>query len=45
VSFPASVALLILLFFALILCESTLGSQRTKKIVQIVDVPVSHQQG
>ncbi|KAL2047148.1 hypothetical protein N7G274_001167 [Stereocaulon virgatum] len=39
VSFPASVALLILLFFALILCECTLGSQRTKKIVQIVDIP------
>lgn len=43
VSFPASVALLIVLFFALILCESILGSQRTKKIVQVIDIPVSYQ--
>lgn len=43
VSFPASVALLIVLFFALILCESILGNQRTKKIVQVVDIPVSYQ--
>ncbi len=41
VSFPASVALLILLFFGLILGEITLGDKRTKKIVQIIDVPVS----
>ena len=43
VSFPASVALLIVLFFALILCESVLGNQRTKKIVQVIDIPVSYQ--
>lgn len=43
VSFPASVALLIVLFFALILCESILGNQRTKKIVQVIDIPVSYQ--
>ena len=43
VSFPASVALLIVLFFALILCESIVGNQRTKKIVQVVDIPVSYQ--
>ncbi len=43
VSFPASVALLIVLFFALILCESILGNQRTKKIVQVIDIPVSCQ--
>ena len=42
VSFPASVALLIVLFFALILCETTLGNQKTKKIIQIIDIPVSH---
>jgi len=41
VSFPASVALLILLFFGLILGETTLGDKRTKRIVQIIDVPVS----
>ena len=43
VSFPASVALLVVLFFALILCESILGNQRTKKIVQVIDIPVSCQ--
>ena len=43
VSFPASVALLIVLFFTLILCESILGNQRTKKIVQVIDIPVSCQ--
>ena len=43
VSFPASVALLIVLFFALILCESILGNQRTKKIVRVIDIPVSCQ--
>ena len=39
-SFPASVALLILLFFALILSQSLLGDKKTKSIVQIIDVPV-----
>ncbi len=43
VSFPASVALLIVLFFALIFCESVFGNQRTKKIVQVIDIPVSCQ--
>ena len=43
VTFPASVALLIVLFLALILCESILGNQRTKKIVQVIDIPVSYQ--
>lgn len=41
VSFPASVALLILLFFALILCDFILGDRRTKKLVHVFDVPVS----
>ncbi len=40
VSFPASVALLIVLFFALTLCETALGDKRTRKIVQIIDIPV-----
>lgn len=41
VSFPASVACLILLFFALILCEWLLGSHRTKKLVNVIDISVS----
>ena len=43
VSFPASVALLIVLFFALVICETILGDRRTKKLVHIVDIPVSVQ--
>lgn len=41
VSFPASVALLVMFFFGLILGETILGDKRTKRIVQIIDVPVS----
>ena len=41
VSFPASVALLIVLFFALILCETLLGDRRVKKLVHVIDIPVS----
>ena len=41
VSFPASVALLILLFFALIICEVTIGDRKTRKIVNVIDIPVS----
>lgn len=41
VSFPASVALLIMFFFGLNLSETTLGDKKTKRIVQIIDVPVS----
>ena len=41
VSFPASVALLIILFFALNVCEATLGDRKTKKLVRLVDIPVS----
>lgn len=40
VSFPASVALLIVLFFALILSESLLGDKKTKAIVRVIDIPV-----
>ncbi|KAF9871240.1 hypothetical protein CkaCkLH20_11161 [Colletotrichum karsti] len=39
VSFPASVACLILLFFALLLSELVLGNHKTKAIVAVIDVP------
>ncbi|KAK4629353.1 Plastidal glycolate/glycerate translocator 1, chloroplastic [Fulvia fulva] len=39
VSFPASVACMILLFFALILSSIVLGERRTKTIVEYIDVP------
>ncbi|KAK6213236.1 hypothetical protein QIS74_09238 [Colletotrichum tabaci] len=39
VSFPASVACLILLFFGLLLCELVLGNHKTKAIVAVIDVP------
>lgn len=41
VSFPASVACMILLFFFLIGCELVLGDRKTKAIVRVIDVPVS----
>ncbi len=41
VSFPASVACMILLFFALIGCEILVGDRRTRAVVQIVDISVS----
>ena len=41
VSFPASVALLIVLFFALFICGTILGDQRTKRIVHVIEIPVS----
>jgi purine-cytosine permease-like protein len=40
VSFPASVALLVTLFFALILCDLVIGNRRTRAIVDVIDVPV-----
>ena len=40
VAFPASVACLLLLFFALLGCELMLGTHRTRKIVAVIDVPV-----
>lgn len=40
VSFPASVACLVLLFAALLLSEKMLGSHRTRKLVAVIDVPV-----
>ncbi|CAG8983955.1 hypothetical protein HYALB_00008815 [Hymenoscyphus albidus] len=39
VSFPASVALLVVLFFGLILCEMSFGTQKTKFIFNVIDVP------
>lgn len=40
VSFPASVAVMILLFAGLILLELVAGERRTRKVVAIIDVPV-----
>jgi len=40
VSFPASVALLVALFFALILCDFILGERKTRGIVRMIEVPV-----
>ncbi|KAJ0163903.1 Plastidal glycolate/glycerate translocator 1, chloroplastic [Colletotrichum tanaceti] len=39
VSFPASVACLILLFSGLLLCELVLGHHKTKAVVAVIDVP------
>jgi hypothetical protein len=41
VSFPASVACLILLFLALIVIDLVIGDRRTRALVSIIDVPVS----
>ena len=41
VSFPASVACLIVLFLALIVLDLIVGDRRTRAIVNIIDVPVS----
>ena len=40
VSFPASVALMIVLFFGLIILERIVGEKKIKRIVQVIDVPV-----
>ena len=40
VSFPASVALLILLFFGLLGSQALLGDRKTRRIVAVIDVPV-----
>ncbi|KAI1385592.1 LrgB-like family-domain-containing protein [Hypoxylon trugodes] len=39
VPFPASVACLIILFFALLLSEQVLGEHRTKRIVAVIEIP------
>lgn len=40
VSFPASVASMIVLFFFLVLCDSLIGERRTRQIVSLIDIPV-----
>lgn len=41
VSFPASVAGMVLLFAGLVGCRAVLGERRTRRVVGVVDVPVS----
>lgn len=41
VSFPASVAVMILLFVGLILMEFMLGERKTKAMLAVIEVPVS----
>jgi hypothetical protein len=41
VSFPASVACLVLLFVGLLLSEVVLGGHKTRRIVAVIDVPAS----
>jgi hypothetical protein len=40
VSFPASVACMIVLFFALIACDFIIGDRRTREIVNVINIPV-----
>ena len=40
VSFPASVACLVILFFGLLLLEKFIGEHRTQRVITIVEVPV-----
>lgn len=40
VSFPASVACMLLLFAGLWICDGVLGGSRTRRIVSLIDVPV-----
>jgi hypothetical protein len=40
VGFPASVAVLIVLFFALIIIDLIVGDRKTRALVSIIDVPV-----
>jgi hypothetical protein len=41
VSFPASVAVLVVLFFALIIIEVFIGDRKARALLSIIDVPVS----
>jgi hypothetical protein len=41
VSFPSSVACLIVLFLALIVLDMIIGDRKTRAVVNIIDVPVS----
>jgi hypothetical protein len=40
VSFPASVALLVVLFLGLMICNIILGERKTKALVNIINIPV-----
>jgi hypothetical protein len=40
VTFPASVALLVVLFFTLVLIDVFIGDRKTKALVSAIDVPV-----
>ena len=40
VSFPASVACLVLLFLGLILCDLAIGDRKTRAVVKVIDIPV-----
>ena len=40
VGFPASVAVLIALFFALIIIDLIVGDRKTRALVGVIDVPV-----
>ncbi|KAH6712067.1 LrgB-like family-domain-containing protein, partial [Leptodontidium sp. MPI-SDFR-AT-0119] len=39
VSFPASVACLILLFLGLVLCDLVIGDRETRAVVKVIDIP------
>ncbi|KAG9233960.1 LrgB-like family-domain-containing protein [Amylocarpus encephaloides] len=39
VTFPASVALLVALFFGLIICDLVIGDRRTRELVSVIDIP------
>jgi len=41
VSFPASVALLVVLFFSLMICDCIVGDRKTRALVNVIDVSVS----
>ncbi len=41
VSFPASVACLIVLFLGLIILDLIIGDRKTRAVVSVIDVPVS----
>lgn len=40
VSFPASVACLLLLFFGLIIIDIAIGDRKTRALVNVIDIPV-----
>ncbi len=40
VSFPASVACLVILFLSLLLCDLVIGDRKTKEVVRLINIPV-----